>query len=173
MADLHRTHFRWFRRRENEVHRRRRGSLYAEPAHYADEFLDIAGDNAEGIVCGFPWDPTRKDEKYLAFRAAFRKRFGEEPETQAAHGFDGMNMLIWATQVAGLNRAKIRDVIAYRNKPWPGVTGDIKLSAVLDDVGEVFLAKRENGRWNYYSREELDIPKGPLPPRDRPVAGKK
>ena len=35
----------------------------------------------------------------------------------------GMNMLIWATQTAGLNRAKIRDVLAYRAEPWPGVTG--------------------------------------------------
>ena len=39
-----------------------------------------------------------------------------------------------------------------RKKPWPGVTGNIPLSAALDDDGEVFLAKRENGRWNYYSR---------------------
>ena len=40
-----------------------------------------------------------------------------------------MNMLIWAIQVAGLNRAKIRDVLAYRTEPWPGVTGDIPFSA--------------------------------------------
>ena len=65
------------------------------------------------------------------------------PETNAAHAYDGMNMLIWAVQVSGLNRAKIRDVLAYRKKPWNGVTGDIPLSAVLDDMGEVFLAKYE------------------------------
>jgi len=125
----------------------------------SDEFLKIAGDNAEGIICGYPWNPHRKDEKLEAFRAAFRQRFGEEPETYAAHAYDGMNMLIWAVQVAGLNRAKIRDVLAYRAKPWPGVTGDIPLSAVMDDAGEVFLARRENGAWKYYSRKDLDQPK--------------
>ena len=52
-----------------------------------------------------------------------------------------MNMLIWGIQVAGLNRAKIRDVLAYRTQPWPGVTGDIPLSSCLDDAGEVFLTK--------------------------------
>ena len=76
-------------------------------------------------------------------------------------------MLIWAVQVAGLNRAKIRDVIAYRSKPFHGVTGEIPLSAALDDMGEVFLAKRENGRWIYYSRADLDIPHGSIPARDR------
>ncbi len=124
-----------------------------------EEFLRIAGENAEGVVCGFPWNPAREDEKLQAFRTAFLERFGEEPETYAAHTYDGMNMLIWGIQTAGLNRAKIRDVIAYRSEPFPGVTGDIPLSAALDDLGEVFLAFREKGTWVYKSRAELDIPR--------------
>ena len=118
-------------------------------------------------MCGYPWNPDRKDPKLDEFRAAFRQRFGQEAETYAAHGYDGMNLLIWATQVAGLNRAKIRDVLAYRTHPWPGVTGDIPFSAALDDIGEVFLARRENGAWKYYSRQDLNIPRGYIPARDR------
>jgi branched-chain amino acid transport system substrate-binding protein len=132
----------------------------------SDEFLRIAGKNAEGVFCSCPWDPTRTDPKYVAFRAAFRKRFGEDPETYAAHGYDGMNMLLWAVQVAGLNRAKIRDVLAYRSRPWQGVTGQIPLSATLDDLGEVFLARREGGKWAYRSREDLGIPRGRAADRD-------
>jgi branched-chain amino acid transport system substrate-binding protein len=131
------------------------------------EFAALAGPNAEGVVSGYPWNPGRKDPKLDAFRAAFRKRFNSEPETYATHAYDGMNMLIWAIQVAGLNRAKIRDVIAYRTKPWPGVTHDIPLSAALDDIGEVFLAKYESGGWRYYSREDLSLPRGEIPARDR------
>ena len=124
----------------------------------SDEFVKIAGENASGVICTFPWNPDRKDKKLDAFRTAFVKRFKEAPETYASHAYDGMNMLIDAIQAAGLNRAKIRDVLAHRPRPWPGVTGDIQLSAVLDDMGEVFLAKRENGRWTYHSREDLKIP---------------
>ena len=133
----------------------------------SDEFVEIVGSNAEGVVCPYSWDPTRKSKRLEEFRRAFRKRFGEEPETFAAHAYDGMNMLIWAIQVAGLNRAKIRDVLAHRTKPWQGVTGDIVLSACLDDVGEVYLAKRENGKWRFYSRSDLKIPRGYIHPRDR------
>lgn len=125
------------------------------------EFAEIAGANAEGVICGSPWNPTRDDPKLNAFKEAYRARFHEEPETYAAHAYDGMNMLIWATQVAGLNRAKIRDVLAYRAQPWPGVTGDIPLSGCLDDLGEVFLAERKDGAWKYHSRAELGIPSGP------------
>jgi ABC-type branched-subunit amino acid transport system substrate-binding protein len=136
------------------------------------EFVKIAGKNAEGVTCCYPWNPDRKDPKLDAFRERFRKRFendekfGEtvadrvEVETQAAHAYDGMNMLIWAIQVAGLNRAKIRDVLAYRTEPWRGVTGDIVFSAVLDNMGEVYLAKCEQGKWSYHSRDDLTIPHG-------------
>ena len=132
----------------------------------ADEFVEIAGANADGVVCPYSWDPTRKDKTLTEFRKAFSRRFGEQPETFAAHAYDGMNMLIWAVQVAGLNRAKIRDVLAHRTRPWKGVTGDIRLSAALDDLGDVYLAKREGGKWKFYSRQDLKIPPEPIGPRD-------
>ncbi|PTY02817.1 hypothetical protein DB347_23010 [Opitutaceae bacterium EW11] len=126
----------------------------------SDEFLQIAGANAEGVICGYPWDPERKDPKLAAFREAFRKRWGVEPDTYATHAYDGTNMIIWAIQNAGLNRAKIRDMIAFRTEPFHGVTGDIPLSSAMDDAGDVFLAIRENGKWVYHSREDLGIPRG-------------
>lgn len=126
----------------------------------SDEFLKIAGANAEGVLCTYPWNPERKDPKFEAFKKAFKQRWGEEPDTYAAHAYDGTNMLLWAIQTAGLNRAKIRDVLAYRAEPFPGVTGDIPLSSAMDDAGEVFLTRYENGKWNYYSREDLGIPRG-------------
>lgn len=123
----------------------------------SDEFVQIAGKNAEGVVCAYPWNPTRTDRLYLDFCRRFRERFHEEPETYAAHAFDGMNMLIWAIQNAGLNRAKIRDLVSYRVEPWQGVTGEIRFSPALDDVGEVFLTRRQNGQWKFCSRAELGI----------------
>lgn len=128
----------------------------------SDEFIALAGKNAEGVICGFPWNPDRQDSKLDTFRKAFRERFGAEAETYAAHAFDGMNMLIWAAQQAGLNRAKIRDVLAHRDEPFHGVTGDIPLSSVLDDAGEVFYARCENGKWKYHTREDFGVPRGQI-----------
>lgn len=129
----------------------------------SDTFVEIAGSNADGVICSYPWNPNNDSPQLTEFRSAFRARFNEEPETYAAHAYDGTNMILWAIQTAGLNRARIRDMFAYRTTPWKGATGDIQLSAALDDIGEVFLAKREKGGWRYYSRKDLDIPMGPLP----------
>jgi ABC-type branched-subunit amino acid transport system substrate-binding protein len=132
-----------------------------------EEFVRLAGRNADGVVAAFPWNPDRKDPKLERFRAAYRARFGTEPDTYAAHAYDGMNLMLWAINVAGLNRAKIRDLVAYLPRPWPGVTGDVVLSACLDDVGDTYLARYESGRWRYISRADLGIPRGYIAPRDR------
>ena len=133
----------------------------------SEEFVKIAGKNAEGVVAAFPWNPVRRDPKLDRFRKAYRERFGVEAETYAAHAYDGMNMLLWAINVAGLNRAKIRDVVAFMPHAWPGVTGDIVFSACLDDVADTYLATYEDGRWSYASRSDLGIAKGYVAPRDR------
>ena len=126
----------------------------------SDAFLKLAGPNAEGVLCTYPWNPDRQDPKLEAFEQAFKQRWGVEPDTYAAHAYDGANMLIWAIQTAGLNRAKIRDVLAYRAEPFPGVTGEIPLSSAMDDAGEVFLTRYEGGHWKFYSRDDLGIPRG-------------
>lgn len=133
----------------------------------SDEFLEIAGANAEGVVAGYPWNPDRQDPKLDAFRTAFKARWGVEADTYSAHAYDAANMFIWAIQTVGLNRAKIRDVLAYRTEPFAGVTGDIPLSSALDDAGQVFLATRENGRWVYHSRDDLGIPRGEVMEKPR------
>jgi ABC-type branched-subunit amino acid transport system substrate-binding protein len=149
---------------------RRRGMqqpFFCSDRCVSEEFVKLAGPAAEGVIAGYPWNPGAPNARFREFASAFRARYNEEPETYASHAYDGMNMLIWSIQNAGLNRAKIRDLLATRSEPWPGVTGDIPLSAVLDDVGEVFLARREGSAWRYYSREDLKVPHGPIPVRDR------
>jgi branched-chain amino acid transport system substrate-binding protein len=133
----------------------------------SDEFVKLAGKNAEGVVAAFPWNPDRKDPKLARFKRSYRERFGMEAETYAAHAYDGMNLMLWAINAAGLNRAKIRDVVAFLPHPWPGVTGDIVFSACLDDVADTYLASFHGGAWKYVSRSELGIPKGYIAPRDR------
>ena len=115
----------------------------------------------------YPWNPTRTSARLERFRKAYRERYGVEAETYAAHAYDGMNLILWAIEVAGLNRAKIRDVVAHLPHPWPGVTGDIVFSACLDDVGETTLARYEGGHWSYLTRADLRVPRGEIPPRDR------
>jgi len=123
-----------------------------------ERFLKIAGPAAEGVIASCPWDPTSDDPVYLEFKKRYEERYGVPPETYAAHAYDGMNMLIQAIEKAGLNRAKIRDALdEYRIHPYHGVTGMIILNDIYTDVGPISIAIVKNGKFEFYSEEELGI----------------
>lgn len=118
------------------------------------EFLDIVGKNHGKVAAGYPYDPTRKDPNYLQFQKDFQKRFNEKPETYAAHAYDGMNMLIKAIEKAGLNRALIRDQLVKMSN-YEGVTGKKEFDAVFSNRSPASLAIIKNGKFEFYTREEL------------------
>jgi len=121
------------------------------------DFINTVGEQAGEVIAGYPFDPTRDDPKFLQFQEDFRARFGEEPEQYAAHAYDGACIVIEAIEHAGLNRAKIRDYMAKMGT-YRGVTGEIRFDDAFNDVSPGTLAILENGEWNFYTRNELDIP---------------
>ena len=116
----------------------------------SDEFLKIAGRAAEGLVATYLYDPTSGDPILEDFSRRYRERFGEEPETFAAHAYDGMKIMIEAVRRGGLNRVKIRDELTgLRN--YRGVTGDIIFDERWDDIGPIWMAEVRDGRFHFFS----------------------
>jgi len=120
--------------------------IYGPDRIVCDEFLEAAGGSAEGVVATYPSDPESTDPAMDRFRESFRERFGDDPGHFAAHAYDGTNMLLAAIEVAGLNRARIRDELVA-SATYHGVTGEIILDATRNDVGPVWLAEVRDGRF--------------------------
>ncbi len=118
------------------------------------EFLEIAGPGMENVAAGYPYDPENNAPEARRFRGEFEERFGEPPETYAAHAYDGMSMIIAAIEKGGLNRARIRDELAAM-KTWKGVTGPKEFDPVFNDISPAWLAIVENGRFSFFSRDEV------------------
>jgi branched-chain amino acid transport system substrate-binding protein len=110
------------------------------------EFLEIAGASAEGAVAAIAYDPGSRAPKHLAFVERYRSRFGEEPETQAAHAYDGMQIIIASIEKAGLNRALIRDEILGL-VTFEGVSGVKHFDTRWDNVAPVYLMQVKDGRF--------------------------
>lgn len=111
-------------------------------------FLEIAGGAAEGVIATYPYNPNADIPELKAFNRNYRERFGHEPNTYAAHAYDGANMVIKAVRQAGLNRYRIRDALAEM-KRYEGVTGEIVFDDVYSDRGAVILVTVQNGRFVY------------------------
>lgn len=125
--------------------------IYGSDRMVSSEFLKIAGETAEGIVTTSPYNPDIDNPELKAFQFNYFKKFGIKPDVFAAHAYDGMNMIIKAIQKVGLNRVLIRDVLTdlktFQN--YQGITGKIVFDKTWNDVGEIWMAKVQNGTFKY------------------------
>lgn len=111
-------------------------------------FLEAAGSAAEGVVATSPYNPEDPNPKYQVFKTKYKALYGEEPDTYAAHSYDGTWMVVEAIQKAGLNRYKIRDQLAEMNH-WKGVTGEVEYDQVYTNRRPVVVATVKNGQFVY------------------------
>ena len=112
------------------------------------EMLAEAGPAAEGFEAVFPYDPTRKDPRWLDFNRRFEARFHEPPEQFAALAYDGMNALLDSICKAGLNRARIHDALADIEQ-YDGVTGHMVFDPNQKNVAPMYLGTVHNGAISY------------------------
>ncbi len=117
----------------------------------SDEFVKLAGKNAEGIVTTYPYNPNLPSKKLQTFNKKYQNRFKQEPNTFAAHAYDGMNILLQSIQMAGLNRIKIRDLLTDLKtfQGYEGVTGEIVFDPSWNDVGSIWMVEIKDGKFEF------------------------
>jgi len=125
--------------------------VYTSDRAVSQDFLQLAGNMADGIVTTCQYNPDANDPKLKTFKADYIKRFGIEPDVFAAHAYDGMNILIEAINKAGLNRTLIRDVLTDLKtfQGYKGVTGVVNFDATWNNVRPIFMAECINGKFKF------------------------
>jgi branched-chain amino acid transport system substrate-binding protein len=121
-----------------------------------DELIKLAGPAAEGFEAVFPYDPNRTDPRWQEFNAHFDARFHEKPDHFAALAYDAMQILLNAICRAGLNRGRIRDVLAG-TESYQGVTVDMVFDPNSKNISPLFLARVHEGKIDY-RRITMDKP---------------
>ncbi|MDX2443471.1 MAG: ABC transporter substrate-binding protein [Bacteroidales bacterium] len=131
--------------------------VYGSDRLMSPEFLEIAGKDAEGVVTTCQYNPNLDIPELKAFQKNYKNRFGIEPDVFAAHAYDGMNIIFEAIQIAGLNRALIRDVLTDLKtfQGYQGVTGELILDASWNDIGPIWMTEVKNGKFEFYPAPPL------------------
>ena len=121
-------------------------------------FLEIAGEDAEGVVTTCQYNPTADIPALKAFQKNYYMRFGMEPDVFAAHAYDGMNIIIKSIHIVGLNRALMRDVMTDLKtfQGYQGITGEIIFDASWNDIGHIWMTEVRDGEFEFF-------PPPPLP----------
>ena len=112
------------------------------------ELLAAAGPAAEGFEAVYPYDPTRRDPKWIAFNQRFQARFHEPPDPFASLAYDAMQILLDSICRAGLNRVRIQDALDDIRQ-YDGVTGQMNFDPNHKNLASLYLAKVHNGSITY------------------------
>lgn len=125
--------------------------IFASDRSVNPQFLEIAGENAEGIVTTCQYNPGADLPQLKAFQANYRKRFGMEPDVFAAHAYDAMNITISAIRKTGLNRVRIRDLLTDMKtfQGYEGVTGSIVFDPSWNDIGPIWMVEIRDGDFHF------------------------
>lgn len=107
---------------------------YRGPVVGADGLLGIEamGAAAEGTYIGAAFFADAPAEPVRRFVEDYTRRFGEQPNADAALGYDATRVVLRALAEGGTNRRAVRDYLAgigSRTAAFQGVTGDIRFDA--------------------------------------------
>jgi branched-chain amino acid transport system substrate-binding protein len=115
------------------------------------DLIRLGGDSVEGTVVFALFNAGDPRPEARAFSARFRKRFGTEPDSTAAQGYDAVRLLAHAMKQAGsIVPAKVAAALRG-TRDYRGVTGVSTFSATGDPVSKP-LAKVivKGGRFVYF-----------------------
>lgn len=99
------------------------------------DFLEIAGDAAEGTYVTTPFVFRSDDTKAQKMAIAFEEMHGVAPDTWAALTYDAVGMIAEAIETSGENRKAIRDHLASIDSPEEGYNGITGLT-YFDENGD-------------------------------------
>jgi branched-chain amino acid transport system substrate-binding protein len=106
--------------------------------------LSVDTVRSRGVYAGVPFTAEDQRAEARTFVAAFRRRFDQQPDNNAALAYDATMLLYRATRAVGTDRAKIRDHLAglTRETAYKGVTGAIHFRPDGDPVGKSVVMTR-------------------------------
>ncbi len=113
---------------------------------FSQEFLDLAGDDAEGVVLATSFFYESDDENVQAFSEKFKEAYGSEPSTFCGQVYDAAYAIFYAIEAGeSADRESIKDNLF--NTDFQGVTGKITFNEEGNCPKQQVLLKVENGTY--------------------------
>ena len=119
---------------------------------------EIAGPAADGAYFSNHYSPEDPSPATARFVAAYRRHYGEPPDSVAALSYDAGKLVAEAIRRAGeATGPRIREALAA-TKDFQGATGDLSFDLERNPVKPVTVLRIEGGRYRFVEKIQ---PKGP------------
>lgn len=119
------------------------------------KLLEIAGAEAlENVYYSNHYSSSDTTPEVVAFREAFNKEYGKDPDAFNALGYDMAYMVVDAIKRAGeADPVKLKDALAA-TKDFKGITGTLTMDEFHNPIKAVTILKVENGVPTYFMKQE-------------------
>lgn len=113
------------------------------------KLIEIGGEAVEGTYFSNHYSVDDPSPAVRQFVAAYRKKYGADPDSIAALSYDAARLLADAIRRAGSTEGKrIRDALAD-TKDYSGVSGKITMDADRNPIKSAVMLKVERGRFQF------------------------
>jgi branched-chain amino acid transport system substrate-binding protein len=110
-----------------------------------ERLIDFGGIAVEGVAVTQFFDRDSRAPTYIAFREAYRKRFGVEPGFASVTAFDAANVVLEALCQAKAGESLKAAIL--RISRFPGVQGPFTIDRFGDAARECFITVVKDGRF--------------------------
>jgi len=129
------------------------GSLFVGgDAWDSQDLLDGAGAELEGAFITDHYAPDVPWENSKAFLRAFRERYGHEPGSMSAQGYDAAKLLFDAIgRASDVTPAAVKDALAS-TRAFQGATGTLTIDAHHNANKPIVIAQIRDKKFSYYTQ---------------------
>lgn len=113
---------------------------------YKQEFLDLAAENAEGILMLNSFELENNDDEYLYLVEKYQEKTGSQVDTYVTQSYDALKIVLDAIEAVGDDPEAIRDWIAGVHD-YRGVSGTFSFNENRVPVKFEYVFTIENGQY--------------------------
>src|SRR5699024_1759286 len=111
------------------------------------QVIEIAGEDADGLVVATPWFTEADDEKVQSFVEKYKEEFGKTPDQFAAQAYDGLYIMADALKRAGeADHDKLREAL-LDTQDFEGILGSMSFDEEGDIVMDPIVLTIEGGEF--------------------------
>jgi len=113
---------------------------------YKQEFLDLVGTNAEGIIMLNSFELENDSEDYTYLKEKYEEKTGSQIDTYVTQSYDALNLILKAIEATDGDKAAMKDWIA-NVKDYEGVSGKFSFNEKRVPIKEEYVFTVENGAY--------------------------
>lgn len=115
-----------------------------------DNFTELLGENAEGIVIATAYSPYNKRPELEQFKKRYKAEYHEEPDVWAIQGYESLQLIARAIKETNSYSPNVLADYLHKMQPWETVSGAISFNRNGEiDGREIYKKTVVNGQFQY------------------------